>query len=212
MSMALNKIFWGVILILLDFNLGINGAGFDILPDFIGYIMIAKGFCMIQEYADFEEYAKKGQQIAYLLIGIDIIGIIISFMYTNINPVEISIWGGEQVVQQEPNFLIMIWGAVILVIGLLLDYYILKVIYIQGEKINNESLVKGSENYFRFFSVLVTINLIFTPFFINLTDLGFITPLWVGVILVAFGVNITYPFFIKKAGRLSAQDLEELQL
>lgn len=209
MSMALNKIFWGVILILLDFNLGINGAGFDILPDFIGYIMIAKGFCMIQEYADFEEYAKKGQQIAYLLIGIDIIGIIISFMYTNINPVEISIWGGEQVVQQEPNFLIMIWGAVILVIGLLLDYYILKVIYIQGEKINNESLVKGSENYFRFFSIIVSINLILTPFFINFNDVGFLTPLWVIFILVGFVVNVTYPFFIRNASKLSLQGFEE---
>ncbi|MEG0295494.1 MAG: hypothetical protein RR620_02175 [Clostridium sp.] len=209
MSMALNKIFWGVILILLDFNLGVNGAGFDILPDFIGYIMIAKGFCMIQEYVDFEEYAKKGQQISYLLMGIDIIGIIISFMYTNINPVEISIWGGEQVVQQEPNFLMMIWGAVILVIGLLLDYYILKVIYIQGEKINNESLVKGSKNYFRFFSTIIAINLILTPFFINFNDVGFLTPLWVIFILVGFVVNVTYPFFIRNASKLSLQGFEE---
>lgn len=60
----MQKIFIGMLLILLDLNLNIGGSRIDLLPDFIGYFSMARGmFEMIQE----SQYFEKGRIWAVVL-------------------------------------------------------------------------------------------------------------------------------------------------
>ncbi|KAB2328541.1 hypothetical protein F7731_25295 [Cytobacillus depressus] len=51
---SINKIFWGLIIVLVDINI----VYFDILPDFIGYIIIASGLSHLQTYSPYFSKAK----------------------------------------------------------------------------------------------------------------------------------------------------------
>ena len=51
---AINKIFWGLLLVLLDINI----IYFDILPDILGYIMIVSGLSGLKPYSLFFRKAK----------------------------------------------------------------------------------------------------------------------------------------------------------
>lgn len=47
MPAAINKLFWGLIIVLLDFNI----IFFDVFPDFIGYAIVASGLGQLQPYS-----------------------------------------------------------------------------------------------------------------------------------------------------------------
>lgn len=51
---SINKIFWGLLLILIDINIII----IDILPDFIGYFIIASGLRRLQPFSSYFSKAK----------------------------------------------------------------------------------------------------------------------------------------------------------
>lgn len=45
----MKKLFWGFLLIYLNFNLTLNGHAVEILPDFAGYILLVKGIDELKE-------------------------------------------------------------------------------------------------------------------------------------------------------------------
>lgn len=49
-----SKLFWGFLIILLDFRI----QGFDILPDIIGYLMIYSGLTQLIYLSEHFKYAK----------------------------------------------------------------------------------------------------------------------------------------------------------
>lgn len=68
------RIFWGYLLVILDFNLSMNGINIDILPDFIGYIMIGKG---LYDLSRIEGTFKKGVNASYILAVVEILKIFV---------------------------------------------------------------------------------------------------------------------------------------
>ena len=68
------RIFWGYLLVILDINLSINGINIDILPDFIGYIMIGKG---LYNLSRIEGIFKKGVNASYILSAVEILKIFV---------------------------------------------------------------------------------------------------------------------------------------
>lgn len=62
---AVNKFFWGLVLIFFNINIGF----IDILPDFIGYILIASAFAELQKYV---VIAEKGIIWAWIALGFQV--------------------------------------------------------------------------------------------------------------------------------------------
>lgn len=211
MSSGLNKIFWGLILVFLDFNLGINGSDFDILPNFIGYLNIAYGFYLLKEYGDIKEYVRRGTSIAYVLTGVEVIRILFS-EFSNSNIImEVNIFGNSEVIYNEPNFIAMISAAIVFVIQLILDYYILKIIYVQGKRINNIELVKCSERYFKILAGLLSVNLIIMPAVINFSDVDILIIANVILVAIMFLTNILYLCLVRKTVKIFKDEAVQLE-
>lgn len=68
------RIFWGYLLVILDFNLSMTSINIDILPDFIGYIMIGKGLYGLSRI---EGTFKKGVNASYILAAVEILKIFV---------------------------------------------------------------------------------------------------------------------------------------
>ncbi|MGG7098930.1 hypothetical protein [Clostridium sardiniense] len=68
------RIFWGYLLVILDINLSMNGINIDILPDFIGYIMIGKG---LYNLSRIEGIFKKEVNASYILSAVEILKIFV---------------------------------------------------------------------------------------------------------------------------------------
>ena len=76
------KIFWGTIIATFSINLGIV----QILPPFVGWMVVASGISMLEEDSESIEYDRP-KLISYILIGATLVGSIITlFQSGQINP------------------------------------------------------------------------------------------------------------------------------
>jgi len=48
----MDKIFLGLLFVLLDVNINIGASSIEILPDFVGYILLIKGLAEVMEYSE----------------------------------------------------------------------------------------------------------------------------------------------------------------
>ncbi len=62
----MGKIFWGLIFVLLDFNVG----RFDIIPDFVGYVLIALGIGELMKHG--YRSLEREQKLTYVMIVISL--------------------------------------------------------------------------------------------------------------------------------------------
>lgn len=67
--------FWGFLLIFLDFSLTINGVGFDLLPDAIGYLLVFLGARQMAEES--EQFARM-RPIALVLMIVGFVSLLLS--------------------------------------------------------------------------------------------------------------------------------------
>lgn len=58
----MNRLFWGLFFILLDWDLALGSAVFELLPDFIGFFLIMKG---MQRLSGESRYFSRGQHLAF---------------------------------------------------------------------------------------------------------------------------------------------------
>lgn len=77
MNNYFNRMFWGLVLIFFDINLG----KIDIMPNIIGAIMVATS---IDNLSDKEESFKKGRPFAWLVVGNTALATILKFININI--------------------------------------------------------------------------------------------------------------------------------
>ena len=54
----MKKLFWGLFFIYLNFNLEINQHSLNVLPDFVGYILLIQGVDLLKEESPFFEKAR----------------------------------------------------------------------------------------------------------------------------------------------------------
>ena len=58
----MNELFVGMLLVFLDVNIGFNDHVFDILPDFVGYLLMARG---LEALARESRYFEKARPVAF---------------------------------------------------------------------------------------------------------------------------------------------------
>lgn len=60
----MDKLFWGLLLVLLDWRISLGSAVFDLVPDFLGYWLIYQGCIPLTEYS---RYFVRAKNIAAVL-------------------------------------------------------------------------------------------------------------------------------------------------
>lgn len=120
MDVHFNRIFWGMILVFFNFNIG----PIDVLPNIIGVIMIATALNGLYQTKN-EESFKKGEPYGWIMVGFEVVNLV--FKFTGYNSMEAS----------NSSVLILLYGQIAALIRIILLYYIFKGIFNLGEKYNN---------------------------------------------------------------------------
>jgi len=179
-STGINKIFTGAIFIFLSFRFN----GFDVIPDFIGYLFILSGLNMLTEYSRLFQKAKIFALISLFLSFGDIYQV-------NYNIGEVPRW----LVYYTPTI-----GLASLAIHIALYYCIIYGIVNMAENANNKDI---SYQGGKVFKLLYIVN--FANFAVTLLVLfagsimSFTTALMIGVIVFAVIIQIAYLVFLRKS-------------
>lgn len=160
-----SQIFWGFILVFVNINIGI-----DILPDFIGYIIILIGLNSLEKHSS---YFSKGKIFAFIFIFYSIpqfFGMGDQSMTSNVQPFDWQ-W--------------LMYDQVGVILQLILVYYICK--GIQEQATMSELTVLAEQAIFRWklFFVVSASTLLLTPFVLNFDIVQpFIVILLIGYLIV----------------------------
>lgn len=169
MKSALNLVFWGYLLVLLRFEIGI-----DLLPDPVGYFLIALGCFGLREHYPI------AQKAGNLAVGM----IFISIPTVFINLDEVSSLG---------------WGAytiALLFLKLILAYFLFLILKTIVEDYDHAALINRTNTVYTFYITLNLLSLAFTSFSMNVSG-----DFWVvvgGVLILApFIMEIVFLVLIR---------------
>lgn len=132
MNTYFNRIFWGMILIFLNVNIG----SVDILPDIVGYIIIVMALSNLYETKN-EEAFKKGQLYGWLMVLFAAFDMVVKLVGFNESAVGRSIiWSS-------------LYGQGVAFVRVILLYYICKGIFNLGERYDNIDIsTKAKERWY----------------------------------------------------------------
>jgi hypothetical protein len=142
MKSALNLVFWGYLLVLLRFEIGI-----DLLPDPVGYFLIALGCFGLREHYPI------AQKAGNLAVGM----IFTSIPTVFVNLDEVSSFG---------------WGTytiVLLFLKLILAYFIFLILKSIVKDYNHPALIDRTNTVYTFYITLNLLSLAFTSFSMNVS-------------------------------------------
>lgn len=123
MDSYFNRVFWGMILVFFDINIG----RVDILPNIIGVMMIATALGRLYETKE-EEAFKKGVPYGWAMVIFAFIDIILKFGgYKASQSGDFSVW-------------LQIYGQLVGVVRIMLLYYICQGVFNLGEKYNHSDI------------------------------------------------------------------------
>lgn len=183
MDMYFNRIFWGMILVFLNLNIGTM----DVLPNIIGVIMIATALNGLHETKD-EEAFKKGEIYGWIMVGFEAVNLV--FKYTGYSDLE----------EANSSILFVIYGQISAVIRIVLLYYILKGIFNLGEKNGNlEISSKAKERWHLSFACTVAFSVL-TAFSLNFKN-GLLDGMIIILGITMFIVNILVMAIVRKAAK-----------
>lgn len=149
---ALNKVFWGLLFVLIDFNIN----HFDILPDLIGYIIVVFG---LNELIPFSHLFSKARVMAIVLAVCSIPAMLM---------VEINMLDGFQ--PSEDVFMILIAATILNLIHLVFIYFLLKGLMELATKSNLSELAAKTQKQLTAYMVVSLAAAALSPFVLNLTD------------------------------------------
>lgn len=187
MRSAINKLFWGFILIFFNITIG----SFDLLPDFIGYILIVNGLGDLKKLNNDEETSQTFN-IARILGGIMIAISILSWFIPDQNMSNVYV----------PSIWAIIFNGVSISIAYSLDYFILKGIAAMLYTLEYEDLADRSKTLKELIIIIGMVAVGFTSFTINFSQRTFIITAAVLVAIVTFIINIYYIYFIRKVYKM----------
>lgn len=151
-ALGYNKLFWGMIFIIFDINLGV----INILPNFIGYILIYSGLNILEKQ---HEIYKKGKIPAVILTILTLKDIV----HTNKN----NLLSGEF---QSSNIGIMLIGAVVIIINMYLIYIICKGIYYISAYRGLDKFKSMAETKWKNYFIATVLMIFYIPFSLNLSS------------------------------------------
>jgi hypothetical protein len=129
--MGYKKLFWGFIF-LFDFRI----SGFDVVPDFIGYILFYSGLTMLEEKND---YFRKAKRFAFPMIFISVLD-----LYQV--PMQINNTGSSSL-----GILSILVGFLTTIVGLLMVYNICLGIANEAQLIDNLGLESKANNTWKLY-------------------------------------------------------------
>lgn len=185
---AYNKLFWGMMFIVFNINLG----PINIMPNFIGYMLILSGLNIL---ANQQSQFEKGKTPAFILILLSIMDIV------NIEGADILNVGLS--INNLAAIFITAIGVVENLICIYLIYILCKGIYLLSEERGIVELKESARVRFNYYLITAVILLFFTPFTLNLSrDIRI-------YILIAVTLNSIGQLFIAGLFRKSKYQLGE---
>ncbi|MCJ8008044.1 hypothetical protein ACFFF5_18180 [Lederbergia wuyishanensis] len=149
-SKAFTKIFWGFMLVFLDFKIN----QFDLLPDFVGYFIIVSA---LSDLNSFSAYFKKARTFAIILAILSIPEYFIG---------EINILEG--IVPSTSTILILISSSVLTLIHIAFIFFLLQGCIELANHHQNSTLAKTTKNIQTFYIIILLAVTILTPFVLNI--------------------------------------------
>ena len=142
MKSALNLVFWGYLLALLRLEIGI-----DILPDPVGYFLIALGCFALREHYPIAQKAG--------LLAVGMIFVSIPTVFINLDEVNSLGWG--------------IYTTVLLFLKLILTYFLFLILKTIVKDYDHTALINRTNTVFTFYITLNLLSLAFTSFSMNVS-------------------------------------------
>ncbi len=178
-----NKLFWGLIITLLDFRI----MGFNILPDIVGYIMIIYALTDLEKHHS--DYEKAKPFAVALLI----------FSITDIYQTNGNILNGFTI--NNSTIIFMIISSITLILDTFMVYYIINPIIQLVQNSNFYELKKITKFRWKAYLVVNLIFLAIIPFTINLSE-HVITWITIVLVLLMFVVKILFISLIKRLSKI----------
>lgn len=158
MSENYKKIFWGLILLILNFNLTFNEFNFSIIPSFISFIIIYSGLKgLAEEVAGDSKYFYRGALLSKVMIVVTLVRWLLD-AFTSID---------SSYIIGNSNIGVIVLSFIIEVVTLVIIYCILKGIYLEYEKKSLVGFMKKVENTWNFYFIVSLITYVIKPFVIN---------------------------------------------
>lgn len=95
------KLFWGFALVLLDFSWELGSASIEVLPDFLGYLLLMRGMEPLLE----ERFFARGRHVAFGLMLLSIV-LWIAALTDPDTGTAIAVWGGTLIAKIAGLFLL----------------------------------------------------------------------------------------------------------
>jgi len=150
MKQALNKIFWGYILVLVEIHI----VAIDILPDPVGYILIVSGATLLIQ--DFP-VAKKARNLAVILIFVSLPTVIIQQHIDYFLLGQPSLFHGWSV-----------YSTGLGLVKIILVFYIFQLLMSIVKTSGNQALLTRTSRTFKVYITIMLAGAITTPFSLNI--------------------------------------------
>ncbi|WP_422484894.1 hypothetical protein [Gudongella sp. DL1XJH-153] len=149
------KIFWGILIATFSINLGM----LQILPAFVGWMVVASGISVLQEKSVSGDYDRP-KIISYIIIGATAVGSLI------------TLFQGAQINQP---IMLLFYPVVVMTIELLLFHRLLEAAVQDFKAIDDNQTAKIYTGKDRIFIILMGITLVMVTLslFLNLQSVGF---------------------------------------
>ncbi|AMQ07616.1 hypothetical protein [Sporosarcina psychrophila] len=179
MASALNKIFWGTLLVFLDFNIN----HFDIFPDFLGYLFIYLGLAGLVSYSNHFSKAK----LYVLLLAVVSVPLIYQFEETFVGQPQLT----------TTTFLLMGMFTVITLIHLGFVYHLMRGLLEITQEVSFQPLEKKTDHLLRFY-IILTVSSQIIPLFIFILPEVALLPIILVLAIVSFIVEIMLLVLIRQ--------------
>lgn len=180
-SSAYNRIFWGYLLVLLDLRI----QTLDIIPDFIGFMMIFVALGTLA--AQHEDYGQ-ARPFALILIFFSLVELF-QLPQTNLLQTPLS----------AQNTVLLMIGQVAAIVQLFMVYRICRAVAALAAVQGLPDLEGKAKARWRFFFGITAVILAATPFMLNLTDEWKI--LFLVLVILGFAANLLIMLLVRGAGR-----------
>lgn len=174
---GIDKIFWGYLLIFLDFRIN----NFDLLPDFVGYILIIVGLSRLSYLSDSFDEARIYAWISLILSFLNL------FRITNgISEIPGWFW-----------IYYIIGGLIAVVIDILLYNHLISGIQQIAVSCGNEEYADKSQRIFNWLVAVIISNFLFGAIVLFLGENAFTVFLTIALIIFSLAVEIIFLSFLR---------------
>jgi len=175
-----NQLYWGFLFTMLDFRI----QGFDVLPDFVGYLLFASGFGIL---AANSMYFKKASKL-------------------NIPMIILSIFTIYERPKQEPGINIDLLGSIVgivsLILGLLIIYYLFAGVKEMSVNVHQDIYEEADIRWRQYLMLQIAVMLGFVIIFIPFLNFLYIIGLLAASVVLMFVIM----GFMKRCGEQLANN------